>query len=87
MSHDPVDACAPCMESVEAHFMHDKQEDHHAYRNTNGQPKDIDDGKGLILHQIPPGNLEIIFDHNVECEGLNYHETSANRLFPLQSVI
>jgi hypothetical protein len=49
MSHDPVDARAPCMKFVKAHFMHDKQEDHHAYGNSDSQPKDIDDGKGFIL--------------------------------------
>jgi hypothetical protein len=87
MSHDPVDPRAPRMESVKAHFMHDKQKDHHAYGNTNSQPEDIDDRKGFIFHQIPPGDCKIVFDHNVECEGLNYHETSANHLFRLQSAI
>ena len=58
------------MEHVKAHFIHDKQEDHHTYGNANSQPKDIDDGKGFILHQIPPGDLKVVLDHSVECEGL-----------------
>jgi len=68
MPQDPVDPRTPCMESVKTHFMHDKQEDHHTDCNADGQPEDIDSGKGFILYQVPPGDLNIISDHNIECE-------------------
>jgi hypothetical protein len=56
------------MESVKANFVHDEQEDHHANGNANSQSQDIDERKGLILQQIAPGDLKIVFDHSIESE-------------------
>jgi hypothetical protein len=52
------------MEPVNTKFIHDIKKYHHAHRYTNGQSKNIDERKNLILHQIAPCGFEIIFEHN-----------------------
>jgi hypothetical protein len=32
---------------------------------TDGQAENIDEGKNLVLFQVPPGNLKIISKHNL----------------------
>ena len=51
------------MKTIDAEFIHDVQENHHANGDANGQSEDIDEGKNLILHQITPGRNEIVPDH------------------------
>ena len=57
------------MKPVIAKFIHDKQEDHHAHGNADGKTQYIDERKHFTLHQVTPGNFEIIFKHCNRVDG------------------
>jgi hypothetical protein len=39
--------------------------DHHTNGNTNSQPRNIYNSVAFIANQVPPGDFQIIFKHDV----------------------
>jgi hypothetical protein len=67
------------MKFIIAEFIHNEQEDHHAYSNANGQTENIDERKNFVFHQVSPGDLEIVFYHGYMVKSFKkFHRISYN---------
>ena len=53
------------MKAINVEFRHDEKKDHQANGKPECQSKDVDKGEDLILHQVSPCRLQIVFKHTL----------------------
>ena len=44
-------------------FVNDVQRNQQATGEANGHPKDVDEGKKLVVSDVAPGDFQVVFQH------------------------